>query len=161
MDGLGSGFFLEEVWKRASGEGWNEVREVEAQCSSWGGGAGKLTSSGGSLGCGASALLGLDKPLSLDWLRMGGEQFLGKGAASDVPSPYSSHPVSKETCVFLSEGLWTDSWTSIFLSVLLLFSRLPLAAPLGLGDGTPPLNELKLTRFFLAFFSASLRDRVS
>ena len=41
VDGLGSGFFLEEVWKRASGEGWNEEREVEAQCSSWewGGGA--------------------------------------------------------------------------------------------------------------------------
>lgn len=58
----------------------------------WGGG-GWLTSTGGSLGCGASALLGLDKPLSLDWLRMGGEQLLGKGAASDVPSPYSSHPV--------------------------------------------------------------------
>ena len=69
--------------------------------------------------------------------------------------------VSKETCVFSSEGLWTDSWTSIFLSVLLVFSRLPLAAPLGLGDGTPPLNKLKLARFFLAFFSASLRDRVS
>lgn len=92
---------------------------------------------------------------------MGGEQFLGKGAASNVPSAYSSHPVSKETCVFSSEGLWNDSWTSIFLSVLLVFSRLPLAAPLGLGDRTPPLNELKLARFFSAFFSASLRNQVS
>ena len=140
MDGLGSDFFLEEVWKRASGEGWNEEREVEAQCSSWEWGGGWFTSSGGSLGCGASALLGLDKPLSLDWLRMGGEQLLDKGAASDVPSPYSSHPVSKETRVFTSEGLWTDSWTSVSLSVLLVSSRLPLAAPLGLRDRTPPLN---------------------
>lgn len=39
-----------------------------------------LTSSGGSLGCGASALLGLDKPLSLDWLRMGGETIAGQGS---------------------------------------------------------------------------------
>ena len=40
VDGLGSDSFLEVFWEGAVGEGWNDGREVEAQCSSWEGGAG-------------------------------------------------------------------------------------------------------------------------
>lgn len=69
---------LEVFWEGVSGEGWNERRDgspvlalrVGEQAFLWG---------GGSPGMGMVSL-GMDKPLRLDCRRVGGEQFLGKGA---------------------------------------------------------------------------------
>lgn len=70
---------------------------------------GKLTSSGGSLGVWGISFTRSGQAPKPDWLEDGWRTISGKGAASNVPSVYSSHPVSKETCVFSSEGLWNDS----------------------------------------------------
>lgn len=61
--------FLLEAFLEGQVERAGMRREVGAQCSRWGWGS-KL-SSGVGVGVWAMASLGLDKPLRLDWLRVG------------------------------------------------------------------------------------------